>query len=566
MTPWPDTINANGGFRYDPRNVAVLQRLKATETASDTFTYTISDGKGGVSTATATVLVQGENDAPVAINDSYRVDEDSTLIVSGQGVIENDFDPDGDIITVATYDVTSALGAPVTVNADGTFSYDPTGIATVQALPAGQSLTDTFTYGLTDGATQSNQAVVTITVDGRNDAPIARNDTYTVVEDGSLVVSSANGVLNNPATGDRDPEGSPLTATLVASPANGSLALGAAGGVTYTPNPNFSGVDTFTYRARDGSLSSDLATVTIVVTPVNDNPVANPDSYSVNQEGTLTVPAIDGVLANDTDVDGEQLTAVRVAGTGPTHGTLQLAGNGSFTYTPNRGYFGDDTFQYDAVDGAGVRSRATVTISVENIHNWQNPANRFDVNADGFVSPQDVLIIINYINTFGPGPVPPNAVGPPFRDVNGDDLISSADVLALINFINASSAFAEGEGEGEGAGFAAASGLPGTVAEAVDQPPIIVLTGMASGHFVKLPESAAAGELDASAGNDPQAVDALFGNVANSFAPVATRIAPSTVQSVDASLDSLLEDWATDDLASDVGKAWEEDLLGHHNP
>jgi len=551
------TVNANGSFRYDPRNVPALQSLKATNTASDTFTYTISDGKGGVATATATVTVQGQNDAPIAGNDSYRVDEDSKLVVSGQGVLENDSDPDGDSIVVATFDVTSALGAPVTVNANGTFTYDPTGIASVQALPTGQSLQDTFTYRATDGTAQSNQATVTVTVDGRNDAPIARNDTYTVVEDGRLVVSSADGVLNNPITGDSDPEGSPLTAALVGSPSNGTISLSAAGGFTYTPNADFSGVDSFTYRASDGALNSDLATVTIVVSPVNDDPVAADDSYTVNQESSLSVSAANGVLANDTDVDGEQLTAIRVAGTGPSNGTLQLAANGSFTYTPNAGFFGDDSFQYDAVDGAGVRSRATVTITVENIHNWQNPINRFDVNNDGTVSPQDVLIIINYLNNIGPGPVPPDAVGPPFRDVNGDDAISAqGDVLPLINFLN-SQGNAEGEGRSDQNLLEANNSL-----ETKNEGPILFLAGMATDGLTTLPGQTV---LDVDSHDRQRTVDALFGDDETRFAP-ARRVTELTAAAVNTGLESLLDELASDDLASDVGKAWEEDLFGHDNP
>ncbi|HJN07594.1 MAG TPA: Ig-like domain-containing protein [Pirellulaceae bacterium] len=548
-------VNRDGSFQYDPRGVAGLQALSSIQNASDTFTYTISDMKGGVATATATITVQGENDAPIATDDSYRTDEDSKLIVSGQGVIENDIDvDDGDTITVVTFDVTSALGAPVTVNSDGTLTYDPTNIASVQALPFGQSLKDTFTYRVSDTKSQSNQAVVTITVDGRNDAPIARNDTYSVAEDGRLVVSSADGVLNNPDTGDSDPEGSPLTAERITPPANGQVSLSAAGGFSYTPNPDFSGVDSFTYRAKDGSISSDLATVTIVVTPVNDDPAAVSDNYTVDQESSLTVSAEDGVLANDLDVDGEQLTAEHVAGTGPNNGSLQLAGDGSFTYTPNPGFFGDDSFQYDAVDGSGVRARATVTIAVENLHNWQNPLNRFDVNADGTVSPQDALIAINYLNDVGPGPVPEGAVGPPFRDINGDDLVTANDVLVLINYLNSQGQNGEGE-------------FSQSPLDAEGEAPILFLPGMAAGGMTNLTHPTGSGAVSH---DHAPAVDALFGHEATPLASAAKRAAEFSIQSVDRQLESVLDDLATDDLATDdlaadVGKVWEEDLLGHDN-
>ena len=122
------TADADGSFSYDPRQTAALQSLLPGQLLVDTLTYSISDGKGGVSNATVSITVTGANDAPVARNDEYRVDEDSRLVVSGRGVLENDTDVDtGDILTIATYNVTSALGAPVLVNSDGTFTYDPTG-------------------------------------------------------------------------------------------------------------------------------------------------------------------------------------------------------------------------------------------------------------------------------------------------------------------------------------------------------------------------------------------------------------------------------------------------------
>jgi VCBS repeat-containing protein len=542
------TVNADGSFEYDPRGVAVLQALSSRDMdfINDTFTYSINDDNGGVATATITVTVNGENDVPIAEDDSYRVDEDSILRVSGRGVIENDHDPDnGDIISVVTFDVTSTLGAPVTVNLDGTFTYDPTNITDVQALPFGQMLEDTFTYRASDGVSQSNQAVVTVTVEGRNDAPITRNDTYSVAEDERLVVSAADGVLKNPATGDSDPEGSPLTAALISSPTNGQVSFSAAGGFNYTPNANFTGVDSFTYRASDGSISSDLATVTIVVTPVNDDPSAVSDNYSVDQESSLTVSAVDGVLANDVDVDGEQLIAVVVPGNGPSNGTLQLAADGSFTYTPVPSFYGDDTFQYDAVDGNGVRARATVTIAVDNIYALQNPTNQFDVNGDGFVSPLDVLKVINYLNAGLPTLVPIDASGPPFLDVNGDGNITAIDVLGVINVINGNTP----DGEGE-------SGLAALEAEA--EAPILFLAGMTTDGLH--PDSR---QSEAVSHDHERAVDALFG-AETRFSPARKKAAESADPSADLHLESLLDDMVFNhELASDIGNAWEEDPFGN---
>jgi VCBS repeat-containing protein len=438
------TIAADGGIEYDPRLSAELQALRPGQTLVDTVTYSISDGKGGVSNATVSITVAGANDAPIARNDEYRVDEDSRLVVSGRGVLENDTDVDaGDSLVVATYNVTSALGAPVLVNSDGTFTYDPTAVPAVQALGPGQTLRDTFRYAVSDGTSQSNEAVVSVTVEGRNDAPIPQNDQYTVVEEGQLIVSIAQGVLSN----DTDPEGSPLNATRVSGPSNGTLAFNSAGSFTYRPNENFAGTDTFVYRASDGAAGTN-ATVTISVTNVNDAPVAVADQYEVAQDNALSVNATNGLLRNDTDVDQEVLRVERITGSGPNNGTLTLFNDGSFTYQPRSGFVGQDVFQYRAIDGIGVASPpVTVTINVTNTRAWRNPTLALDVNGDGSVSPIDVLLIVNYLNQNGAGPVPvPTPPPPPYRDTNGDNNVTPADALLVINFLN-NQGLAEGEGE-----------------------------------------------------------------------------------------------------------------------
>src|SRR6185312_8654413 len=107
--------------------------------------------------------------------------------------------------------------------------------------------------------------------------------------------------------------------------------------------------DSFTYKVNDGTLDSNVATVTIAVTAVDDAPVAANDSYTTDEDTALTVAA-PGVLGNDTDVDSTTLTAVVVAA--PAHGKLTLNANGSFTYTPAANYNGPDTFSYKVNDGS----------------------------------------------------------------------------------------------------------------------------------------------------------------------------------------------------------------------
>jgi VCBS repeat-containing protein len=146
---------------------------------------------------------------------------------------------------------------------------------------------------------------------------------------------------------------------LVKNPTNGTLVVN-AGKYTYTPKANFNGTDTFTYYDWDGAANSVPTTVTITVTPVNDAPVANPDTATTKED----TPVVIKVKANDTDVDGDALTAVSVV-TDPTKGgTVTANADGSFTYAPAANFNGTDTFTYRVSDGTLSSAPATVTVNV----------------------------------------------------------------------------------------------------------------------------------------------------------------------------------------------------------
>src|SRR5881628_1325195 len=155
-----------------------------------------------------------------------------------------------------------------------------------------------------------------------------------------------------------DAEGSPLTYAIGTGPAHGTLS-GPAPALTYTPAANYNGPDSFTYKANDGTVDSNLATVSITVTAVNDAPVATDDAVTTAEDTAVS----GNVLTNDTDVDaGTTLTASLVAS--PAHGTVTLATNGVFTYTPAANYNGADSFTYKANDGTVDSNVATVAITV----------------------------------------------------------------------------------------------------------------------------------------------------------------------------------------------------------
>ncbi|MFI5455634.1 MAG: Ig-like domain-containing protein [Isosphaerales bacterium] len=342
------TFSPSGTFTYVPA---------AGYVGADSFTYQDSDGTLTSNAATVTITV-GEH-APVANNDSYTIAHDRTITPSGypyDNVLSNDTDTENDTLTATL--VTGPQHGTLTLNANGTFTYVPT---------AHYSGTDSFTYQASDGLLSSNVATATITI--TESAPVAVNDTYTIGHDRSLSVTTASGygstvgVLGN----DADADGDTLTATLVSGVQHGTLSFSPDGTFTYLPNPGFSGTDSFTYKGSDGLLSSNVATATITVT--ESAPAANNDTYTVVHDQTLSATSLSqygsgssGVLANDTDADGDTLTAALV--TGVQHGTLTFNSNGTFTYVPNSGSYGTDSFTYQDSDGLLSSNVATATITV----------------------------------------------------------------------------------------------------------------------------------------------------------------------------------------------------------
>ncbi len=365
------TLNANGSFTYTPN---------LNYNGPDSFTYRARDGSNLVSNvATVTINVTPVNDAPVAVNDAYSTPEDTQLVIAVPGVLLNDTDVDGPLPVVAVL-VSSPSNGSLSLNANGSFTYTPA---------ANYNGPDSFTYRARDGANaESNVATVSINVTPVNDPPVAANDSYATEENVTLTVAVGQGVLVN----DTDIDGPlPLTAVIVSQTSSGTVTLNANGSFQYVPVNGFNGIDTFTYRARDGAIAeSNIATVTISVGPVNDPPLAVNDAYNVNEDTTLTVNAANGVLSNDTDPDGPfPLTAELI--TGPTNGTLVVFNtNGSFTYTPSSNFNGQDTFTYRARDGEGLASQpATVTITVL-------PVNDPPVAVDDFYSTlEDTQLVIS---------------------------------------------------------------------------------------------------------------------------------------------------------------------------
>src|SRR5207253_2755686 len=262
-------LNAHGGFTYTPT---------LNYDGPDSFTYKANAGPRNSNIATVTITVTSVNDPPVANAQSVTTNQDTAKAISLTAS-----DVDGDPLTYAV------VAAPTHGALSGVapnLTYTPS---------AGYFGPDNFTFKANDGTVDSAVATVSLTVVHVNHAPVAAAQTVTTAEDTAKAI-----VLT--AT---DVDGDTLTYSVVAGPTHGAVS-GTAPNVTYTPAANYNGPDSFTFKANDGTLNSNIAMVTITVTAVNDAPVATAQSVTTNQD---TAKAIS---LTATDVDGDTLTYVVV--------------------------------------------------------------------------------------------------------------------------------------------------------------------------------------------------------------------------------------------------------------
>ena len=326
---------------------------------TDSFSFKASDGTADSNAASASITVNAINDAPVSQAQSVTTSEDSPVVITLSASDVDSASLGFAIVTdptrgnVGNISTPSCIANGASANCTATVTYTP---------GTNFSGADSFTFKVSDGSLDSNIARVSITVNTVNDAAVASNDFYSTLKDTTLNIF-APGVLGN----DNDIDGGQgnLTAVLVSGPTNaGEFVLNANGSFSYTPAPNFTGTDTFTYRANDGSNDSNETTVTITVVAAGNSPLTANDFYNTSENTALDVSAR-GVLANDNDTDtpAANITAILVAG--PSRASsFTLNPDGSFHYTPETNFRGVDTFTYKANDGAVDSNLAMVTITV----------------------------------------------------------------------------------------------------------------------------------------------------------------------------------------------------------
>ncbi len=341
-------------------------------TGPDSFTFTVSDGSLTSAPAIVSLTVTAGNAAPVAASQSATTAADTPKLITLGGSDADSVSLTFSVGTGPTHGSLSALGAPVCGPA-GTGSactadvtYTPT---------AGYTGPDSFTFTVSDGSLTSAPATVSLTVTAPNAAPVAAS------QGGVTTAEDTPAAITLSAT---DSDNTSVSFTIVSPPAHGTLSalvpnpctpdgLGGAtctAAVTYTPAANFNGNDSFTFKANDGTLDSNVATVSVAVNAVNDTPVANSQT-AMTPEDTATPITLSGI-----DVDGGPLSFAIASG--PSHGTLGALGapscttdvNGvstctaAVTYTPTGNFNGSDSFTFTVSNGSLTSNAGTVTIDV----------------------------------------------------------------------------------------------------------------------------------------------------------------------------------------------------------
>ena len=312
-------------------------------------------------TAAPIVPEDPPNTPPDAVDDALATAPDAALVITTASLLANDGDSDGDHVSFAGF--TQPTHGTLVDNGDGTLTYTPN---------SGFLGVDSFTYTASDGE-DGTQATVTVAVaDPTSTPPVAVDDSVTTAEDTPVVIA----VLAN----DSDPDSDPLSLQSLTQPGHGTLVDNGDGTLTYTPEANFNGADSFTYTVTDGRGQSASATATVTIDPVNDTPAAVDDAFSTDLNQALVISVTSGLLGNDTDVESSPLSLADFSQ--PAHGTLVDNGDGTLTYTPDTGFIGTDSFTYTASDGTDPSNPALVRLEVG------LPANIFsdDFNTDSLTS------------------------------------------------------------------------------------------------------------------------------------------------------------------------------------
>ncbi|WP_185972672.1 Ig-like domain-containing protein [Shewanella hanedai] len=297
------------------------------ETGTDAFTFKVNDGIADSNTATVSLNITATNDAPTSINQSITVIEDTPKTIT---LTASDIEAD-----TLTFNLISSPNKGTLTGTIPNLTYTPS---------LNETGTDTFTFKVNDGVSDSNTATVSLNITATNDAPTSMNQSITVVEDTPKTVTLTAS----------DIEADALTFSLMSSPSKGTL-TGTIPNLTYTPNLNETGTDAFTFKVNDGISDSNTATVSLNITATNDAPISINQSITVIEDTPKTVT----LTASDIEADALTFSLMSSPSKGTLTGTIP-----NLTYTPSLNETGTDVFTFKVNDGIADSNTATVTLNI----------------------------------------------------------------------------------------------------------------------------------------------------------------------------------------------------------
>ena len=374
-------LNNEGDFIYTP-NLNV--------NGVDTFYYSKGDSTQlVVDSGMVVIQINPINDIPVTKQATLEVFEDNKLVKNViNGMASNTFDADGDALKYLIVDTTK--NGKLNYSQDGSFTYSPN--KDFNGL-------DSFTYKAKDNIYSSNISTYVIQVIPVNDIPVTKQVTLEVLEDNKIVKN----VINGMASSTFDPDGDTLKYHIVDTTKNGTLNYSQDGSFTYTPNKDFNGLDSFTYKATDNIYTSNISTYSIKVITVNDEPIIIKDTlfYQINSNEIIDFDRKEDFIKNIFDIDNKVEDFDYKFDTQLKYGTV-VTGNNKARFYPNNNYAGVAYLNYKVFDQNDYSNTGVIKIrilpdnlknSFNNILLYPNPSNgRFSI--EDFIA--DNIIILDF--------------------------------------------------------------------------------------------------------------------------------------------------------------------------
>jgi len=327
------------------------------------FSYSVSDGAGGVTPATVWVTLAAVNDAPRLQDDSTNTLEDQALSIDPAVLLANDGDVDDLHADLRISAVSDATHGSVALQAQ------PDGSTRIVFIPeANFHGIASFRYTVTDPSGASSTATTQVVVAAVNDAPVTQDSQVSGTEDTAVYLTRAD-LLANASDVDTATDGQQLSISAIVSASHGVATLMPDGRVRFTPdadyNQGISGLASFSYTVSDGAGGVTPATVWLSLAPVNDAPRLQDESANALEDQVLSIATAD-LLANDSDVDDPRTDLRISAVSDATHGSVALQtqadGSSRIIFTPEANYHGTASFRYMVMDPGGASSMATARI------------------------------------------------------------------------------------------------------------------------------------------------------------------------------------------------------------